>query len=720
MANFIIDVTNGSDKGTINPDAGFRYNINLNQVNEAEIKISGTGANRRGLLTIGATVEIYRDGTLEFKGLIDNTDYFVGGTVVFHASGWEVWLAKENGSYAGSPWTSTASATIFSAIIGESSYFTAGTINAGFSTDFRLTQSQTLYNSLSNLANKTQQDIGVDYINDEIDILDHIGSSSSVATLNEGKEITNLRRSVGYPRGNNILVYGKGDGDNQVEGSASDATSISTYGTVTKTVIDRSIITDAEADKLAAAVLAKEKDPPNIYDFELTNPDYGPVTLGDHITLNALDQDVVNEEVRIVGIERGETGPSQYCSLQVTNPSLKTLMRRQNKIIAKLKKDQIDDNSYMQGNTVTNEWGSGINADSTHAAKVGFYVPPEFETETGNLEVLWMNVDYDIDPYNNQFGDASFTGSDPQVQNDSGDKDAAVSGNSDTTQAFVAGTSDSFQPGVSGTSGSTTPNSAAGVSVWASYTNDYSIRYNKSLCHVEENVLGDSEYYTTRVVGLYMNATGGTVTVDRSMEDANGSSYSSNYSLGNGSVIYYSQGSSSSGNTSGYAKFWDDNYNCSLAAGTQENIYEHSHSSHTHGDGSYYANSHTHADGSYYAVSHSHADGSYLAASHNHPDGSYDINAADLNYISIGDSVSEAGSVNATGATITLEYWNGSSWVTKYTRVFGSDTLKTNVDMTNSGTFPDVDGYWRILITPNSANADFVNAKVRLKFKIDN
>lgn len=676
MALYRIDVGDGTDTNTVVPDAGWRFNKNLNQINEAELKFSGTGEARRSLLAIGSTVYIYKDGTLVFKGLIDNTDYFVGGTVVFHASGWEVWLAKEPGTYAGSPWTATASATIFTAILAESSYISAGTINAGYSMDYRLTTAQTLWNAMSNLANKTSQDVSVDYTADpvELSILTHTGSSTSVAVLNEGKEIRNLRRSQGYPRGNSIKVFGKGDGDNQITGSDSDATSIAAYGTITKTIVDKSIMTTAEANRLAAAELAINKDPPNIYDFELTNPDYSSLNLGDVITLNALDQDVNNEEVRIVGIEEGEMEGGQYISLQTTNPALKTLMRTKNKIMAQLKKDQEDSQTYMQGNTVTNEFGTGINADSTHAAKVGFYVPPEFDTEDGSLDVIWMKADFDVDPYNSQFGTASYTGSDPQVQNTSGNT----------------------QPGVSGTSASQTPSSVAGVSVWASLTVWNTLASNQALGHVEENVLGGATYYTTRVVGLYMNVTGGTVTVDRSMEAASGTNFSSSYSLGNNAVIYYSSGESDSGNTSGYCKFWDDNYACSAWCGTQENLYQHTHGGHTHGDGS------------------------YAAADHGHPDGSYDINAADLNFVSIGDGVNEAGSVNATGVTLNLDYWNGSSWVNKHTIVYGSSTLETNVDITNSGTYPDVDGYWRVTATPNSASADFVNLKVRLKVKIDN
>ena len=41
------------------PDAGFRYTDNLNDVDEAEFKFSGTGVIKRGLIELGSEVEIW-------------------------------------------------------------------------------------------------------------------------------------------------------------------------------------------------------------------------------------------------------------------------------------------------------------------------------------------------------------------------------------------------------------------------------------------------------------------------------------------------------------------------------------------------------------------------------------------------------------------------------------------------------------------------------------
>ena len=273
MSVYRLDLTNtSSETGTIEGDAGIRYTDLLNDVNDAEINISGSGSVKRTLVEIGSTIKIYRNDTLEFHGRIEIIDFLDGGAMKLTCSGFESWLAKEPGTYANSPYKSTASATIATEIIAESSYLTAGTIEAGTDLDFRIKDSSSLLNALGNLISKTAQDFQVDYANSEIDILDHRGSSSVVATLNDGLQISNLRVTHGYPQGNSIKVYGKGDGSTQITATSTDATSIAAYGTCFMPVTDLSIMSTAEAQKLADATKAIYKDPTKVYSFEVLNP----------------------------------------------------------------------------------------------------------------------------------------------------------------------------------------------------------------------------------------------------------------------------------------------------------------------------------------------------------------------------------------------------------------------------------------------------------------
>ena len=378
MSNYIIKIKNTSDEeGTIIADVGFSYTDNLSEINQANIKISGSSSAKRSLIEMGSIVNIYRGGTLEFKGLIDSVDFLPAGGMSIKASGWEIWLAKENGDYAGSPWTSTASATIFNAILGECSQpsgnaFSAGIVNAGTSVDFRAALTESLWNSISNLISKTGQDIGIDYINQEIDILDHKGSSTSVMTLNAGIQMANIRVTQSYPIGNDVRVYGEGEGSTRIISNVAngqDATSKSNYGTIRKIVRDPSITTQAEANLLADTLVAVYKDPVKIYDFDVLNPNQS-VVAGDVITLNAKAQGLSNEEVRVVGITKGVENNKEILTYQVTNKAYSRLVKKRDEVLAEIEKNNRDNQTYDQyqseySNQTTNTFIAGHTANTT-------------------------------------------------------------------------------------------------------------------------------------------------------------------------------------------------------------------------------------------------------------------------------------------------------------------------------------------------------------------
>ena len=346
---FKVEFTNTSGEvGMVITDIELNYSDNINDINQSNVKISGSSVAKRSLIEIGSIVKIYRNDTLEFKGLCDDIDYFDGGGISVHSSGYERWMALENGAYAGSPWSATASATIASSVIGESNYFSAGTVNAGLSVDFRAEESDSLWNVLKNLMIATQQDIGIDYANSEIDILDHKGSATSVLTLNVDIQMSDLRVSQSYPISNYVVVYGKSEGSSRIKScttSGQDAGSQSTYGIIKTIVSDPKILTQGQANIVADAEVARYKDPVKVYDFEVLNPNQSLIS-GDVITLNAPAQGLSSEEVRIVKIERGRRGNKDYMTLQVTNAAYAKLVKNSNEILAESIKGIRDQQTY--------------------------------------------------------------------------------------------------------------------------------------------------------------------------------------------------------------------------------------------------------------------------------------------------------------------------------------------------------------------------------------
>lgn len=686
-----VEITDLSgNTGTLFPDVGLEYTDNLNDSNTAEFKFSGTGVTRRSLIQTGATVKIYREGTLKFEGIIAYKDTLIAGTVIAHCIGSEYHLSRENGTYSNSPWTSTASATIFSEIITESSVWSAGTINTGFSIDFRLNQAQSLWNGITNLANKTQQDIQLDYPNHEIDVLDHRGSSSPVATLNKDIEIKNLRVTETLPKGNHIIVYGKGDGDNQITGTDEDATSIGIYGRITREVTDKSIITTAEANSLASAELALTKDKTQVYDLEIINFSLN-VSTGDHVYLNSPDMDLTNEEVRIVGIVRGERQGVEYMKAQVTNPGYKTLTRARNKILGQLKKEQVDTATYMQGSGNTLTWVRGINSKNGAPLNLPFYVPSSLVTdEAGNIRISRMTLDYDVDPFRSGVGIASETAVAP-----------SLSGGS--TDAHKHDPSDSGHPHSNSnqTSTNTTMLYDEGSDSDTSFT--ASTGWNSNVV---------SEAFTIRAWSFLLAK----VVIIAQFSDGD---FDVGCRVHNGSA-YHASRYNMNASTGVSTYVIRETFMYPVFASTSGTIYVDVYSSVNQAYDVYLTlygitEEHNHTVSSWNTQN-----GTASVTDQNKTPGLAGSAASHDHNVSVGDDVSDAGSVNAAEVDIFLDFWNGSSWINKHSILNTGVTIDEDVDLTDSGTYPDSAGWWRVRVEPDSASPDYVQSIINIKHNLDN
>ena len=75
-----------TDNQTIINDVNFEYDILMNELNKAVISITGNTTFQNNLLAIGNYIEIYRDGTLEFRGkrLATASAELDGGVTIQH------------------------------------------------------------------------------------------------------------------------------------------------------------------------------------------------------------------------------------------------------------------------------------------------------------------------------------------------------------------------------------------------------------------------------------------------------------------------------------------------------------------------------------------------------------------------------------------------------------------------------------------------------------
>jgi len=709
MSQYIIKVENTSGvAGTIISDRAFSYTDNLNDLNKGQLRITGTGETKRGLFEIGSKVYFYRDGTLEFTGLINSLSYLDAGGISADLAGFEVWLGKEKGTYVNSPWTSTASETIAGLIIGESSFFTAGTVEAGADIDLKVETSSSIYNALSSLTTSTAQDIGIDYTNLEVDILDHKGSSTSVATLNDRIQISDLTVRKSYPIANDVRVFGKGDGDNQIKSNSStsgqDAGSKSTYGIIQKDYTDSSVISVDQADNLANKLVAQWKDPISVYEFDVINPNLS-VVAGDVITLNAKTKGLNNEEVRVVGIERGVKGDQEFLTLQVTNKAYSQRERNMGKYVAELQKQANVNKNYMQGTTNVLTFSEMINANNAAPLRVLAYLSESDVTdEAGNLRVNSFTLDYDVDPFRSGVGSASEDNVSPNVSGASGndapggDVDSHKHDPSDSGHEHDNATQTSSANYTGSSEGSDSATSVSCSSgTWTTICSEYVGTADGLYCSffIKGNSGGQED------IQIRVRNSGVTST-----NDAEFGIYLDGFRNDTFLEMHGIWAGPASSDTI-YLQVYPHS-----GAITLDGFISLIQSEHTHSITSWDTTSDNAAVSDSYKTpgldvdSHGHDDGSYAAASHNHN-------------VSIGDGISDAGSINATEVNIYVDFWNGSSWVNKHSVLTTGKTIDYDVDLSDGGTYPDAAGFWRVRVLTDSASADLVQGTIKCKHELD-
>jgi hypothetical protein len=680
------------------------YEKTLNGISKFEIKIGDVSSFFKTEIDTDATVNIYKDGTLELSGEVKVRKLMQGGAISVSGFGNEVELAEQKCPMVGGAkvrtWTSTSDNTIFSALLSGSGW-TANTSNSTGSTlnSFRVSNSQSIWNGIIDLIKSTGKDIYVDnstktlYLYDE---LKRSGQFKFTENINIGEIIEEKKAA----EASKVEVYGKGDGDLQIYGSAGS-------GTPVKQIIDRNIISDTYATARATAELALIQAATTYYDFIVINPNID-VRVGDGGELNSPSLDI-NTNVDIVRIKRSMNDIGiEILELEVTNPAYRIAKGSLGEEIAKSDAAYDIAMSSMQGSGDTMWWANRLNSKHNYPLTITFFLPSSFiVNEAGNISVKNMTVDYDFDVYNQQFGVATYIGGDADVADDSGYKEPNVTGSSGNAA-----------PDVSGTSATQTPATISAVSAWGSSTfiNFIGSGFHSAAGGVNEYIIGTTSpvYYQTVICVILQNFTGFSQTVDFWCKFPSGTTDNSgDYSLGNGitAISFFTESDSS--NTYGVFEVRDDNDKCSGWSGSLVNVYTHTHGTHDHGDGSYAA------------ASHPHDQGSYKAGNHFHDDGTYEVPSSEFGDYEINDDVDDSASVHSTSVTIYLDFYNTSTkvWDNKHSVVSAfpvGETLNTNIDITNSGTYPDAAGFWRVRLDPNSSSADFVHGIVKIKNALDN
>ncbi len=637
---YVINIGNASAKQW----ASFTFEKTLNGMSNAQIALDGVTGGYVSEFDVDKVIEIYKTGTLKFKGIIIDQDSLNAGGIILTALGIEHELMDEKSPMVGSlltrAWTSTSDETILNTLITSVAGWTIDHSNsASTNVDFRTSASESVWNAAIRLISLTGKDINIDQENKVVYLYDELTRDNKFAFV-EGKNAKDIRRRKSRSRAGKVIIYGKGDGQNQIIGTNG-------AGTPEHVIIDRNVVSVTEAN--ARALAEYNKLNPQSLSYHFT-----PIIAIDNLLIGD-SGDIVNNSANInetVDITRMSTtvdgNGTETVRIEVTNPSYRIASKdlSENKAINEAQNNQGQASMQGSGNTLT--WERGVNAKNGTPLAIMFQIPSGYiSDEAGNLRVNSFTVDYDVDPYKKGIGLATDAGHVHSISSTTTDNMSIPTSINDTSWSEnINATWDSVailnvDPGTYGFLLVTIELEADSWS--GTDTVGVDIQY-QSQSWLRLTGIG----FDTTLDPIHMSVIIPVLAVQGATTSV--------------TVRHYSVGTE---DYQGFVEVFDMNtihtHDISALTGTQQAT----------------------AD------------------------------------VSIGDDISDAGAINASEVDIFLDFWNGSSWVNKHSIINTGQTLDTDVDISNSGTYPDVAGLWRVRVEPDSSDPDYIQTVVKMRHHLD-
>lgn len=688
-----------------NKTVNAEINNTLNEINRAEINITSTNTFERNLLSIDNEVTFIDNNDKTLKFIIVNEALTENNSIKLICRGIEEVFANEKVDISNLTNTSvkrTRNATYnnvsFSNIINDliapfSSWSLSTTITATIG-NYRVNDDQSYWNAIAKLCNEQAYEIDVDYINKEILIEENLGNNQ-VATLNEDIDFEGTPTyTIERAKGKKVIVYGKGDGDFQIKATATDA-GYSVGSPVIK-IYDSNIITNSQAQTRANNELTKLKQNIKHYIIPQLTKNF-ELNVSDTIILNSESVFIENEKLKIVRVIYSIQGDTQFKSIEVTNAeysrAFKTAQQRINEQNLLLQ----ENNTNMQGSGNTLNWSSNINANSNFPLKTYFNIPEKYvNIEQGSNSIIDFEVDYEISEFKESAGSASedfvapnfrtnsVTGNHNHDVIDNGHNHFIKSQTSSNTQI-------SFNESVTNNSAFIINNSWVTVGS-RTFTRNYAILFFNIFL---EKFGGDNSRIWVRI------RRGGTVYYQEELYNGLQINDSGALNFIRKTLVL----NTFPLNTNGFTYFveliatnFSPDFDCDVEVRFDGLVRDHQHSinSVTSNQGNANTDEQNRELGLFGGVD-----------DHKHN-------------VQVGTDLGEASSINSTGASLFLDYWNGSSWVQKHSVTNISGRIGQSIDISNNGQFPDEAGNWRLRTTPNSSTPDYVQSVIRLRHNLDN
>lgn len=678
----------------------------INEENECIINCYSMSESARSYVKNGSKIYAYNeDNEIEYIGIITNYSTMEAGSMSITSKGYiDFVLSKDYGEYVNSPYVNVASKTIIEDIINESG-FGIGLVEDGINLTIRINNTESYLSALNKIIDKTGQEIYFNYVENKIYVVNHKGSVNSVITLNDKKDIDNMKNNPNLHPANVVKVYGAGDGAYQVKATASDVA----VGDIkmVKIVTDRSLKSNDECQLIANSILAKEKQNVSLINFDVLNP-YIKFELGDVITINAPEKDINNIEYRIVEIEKGSKLGSDYIKLVVTNKEYSQVIRSSNKNINRINENIITSNTYSQGSGNTQNYEGMINCNSVYPLRIGVYIPEGSLIDyNGNNNLKRFSVSYEVDKYRSSVGTSSAddAGTDITALNDA--NNSGVSINEDPSDIVAD------------------KNSVSSSILEIVGNNSYSSYLSVNI----PNITGEIDWVNVSYTIEFLTGADSGL-VDVMIYDVVYSGSDFNLLLMQNQFVYRPEGRNfltdawlaSTGDPPVYYVDWDNeremrnpttksynvvNSNVLKRDSIRARIYN------TMGESVSICQTLIVS----WVKKHSH-DLDYIDPNHNH-----DLNITDPEHthsITIGTGSGDASSINATEiSSIGLYYWDGSVWILKNEVVNTGKILDYGVDISDGGNYPDAEGYWKVEVKTNNSSPDLVKCIVNLEHNLN-
>lgn len=572
--------------------------------------------------------------------------------------------------------------------------------------DFRVNSSMTKWNAISRCCNENGYEFDIDYENKTLIVEVNIGRQG-FDSINEKLDFEGMPvKTTERPKGKKVIVEGKGDGDFKVIATATDPSFNPSIHKAYRTS-EPNIFTVEEAQKRADIELERLKE--KIVHFtipRLTERKVGKYKIGDTIFLNVPSMNIGEKELKIVKKIIDFEGNEEDERLEVTSANyaraIKSYGQKVNEQVQRIQ-DQI---SSMQGSGNFETPQGQINATNNAPLRIPIFVD-NYTNQAGELTIRDFTLDVDIDPFRRGAGTATAT-DDLFVSGLSGQEDPSLQAGTlsdDDDPRLQAGTVSEnediqAQTGTNykGSNNQTSIELTGNYQLIVQTTIDDNCRFffyqvemtftsvgappctldfyvsignttPRSFFHISDP-FSNLGYVLTGVIATVFNTTGQTMRLYGRIN------------VGNGTI--------QSGASIGYNGLLTN---------------------------------HNHGRGIYRAEDHEHGRGTYRAENHRHTAQLYDIPISELSKITIGDNVTDATQINATGFNWELrEIVNGTSTIRNSgTQTFGGgNTFIKNIDISDSGTYPNSLNLWELWVFPNSSNADLVKARINVKHNLDN